>query len=86
MNERVDELAYQAGCNRTKYYDPKPPVIDAWLITQDELDKFAELIVNKFDDILLLEYLDCVGSNDKQSEQRIEQLREKVKTYFGVEE
>lgn len=49
-----------------------------------ELDKFAELIVQKFDDILVLEYLDCVGNKDKQTGERIQRLRKKVSTYFGV--
>lgn len=46
--------------------------------------KFAELIVQKFDDILMLEYLDCVGNKDKQMEERIQRLRKKVNTYFGM--
>ena len=47
---------------------------------------FAQLIVWKFDDILVLEHLDCVGNKDKQAVERVQRLREKVKTYFGVEE
>ena len=51
-----------------------------------DLERFAEKIVKKFDDILVLEHLDCVGNQDKQAAQRIDRLREKVKTYFGVGE
>ena len=47
---------------------------------------FAELLIEKFDDILVLEYVDCIGNKDKQAEERVQRLREKVKTYFGVEE
>lgn len=47
MNERIDEIAYQSGCNRTKYYDPGPPAVDGWIITQDELEKFALLIIKE---------------------------------------
>jgi len=75
MNERIKELAEQC-------YEYKAEMLDIWF----NKEKFAELIVQKFDDILVLEYLDCVGSQDSQSKQRIQLLREKVKIYFGVEE
>jgi hypothetical protein len=77
MNERILELAIQAR----EYAESKP---DIYAVAYDK--KFAELLIKKFDDILLLEYLDCVGNQDKQATQRIERLRDKVKTYFGVEE
>ena len=75
MNERIQELAKQAGI----FYYRKGQL-------QVDTEKFAELMVKKFDDILVLEYLDCVGNEDKQAAERIQRLQEKVKTYFGVEE
>lgn len=72
MNERIKELAEQCYHRYSEHH------ID--------LEKFAELVVQKFDDLLMLEYLDCVGSQDNRSKQRIQLLREKVKIYFGVEE
>jgi hypothetical protein len=48
--------------------------------------RFAELIVKKFDDILLLEWLDCIANDDKKSVLLLDRIREKTKTYFGVEE
>lgn len=74
MNERIRELMVEAGIYECDDFEPHPT-----------FEKFAELIVQKFDDILVLEYLDCVGSQDNQSKQRIKQLREKAKTYFGIE-
>jgi hypothetical protein len=82
MNERIKELAKQAGVFAGDFAGAGLYSIH----NKDEVEKFAELIVQKFDDILILEYLDCVGSQDNQSKQRIQLLREKVKIYFGVEE
>ncbi len=79
MNEHIKEIWLQA----VGYVNPIKTGGD-W--QRDFDDKFAELLVKKFDDILLLEHLDCVGNKDKQSMERIQRLREKVKTYFGVEE
>lgn len=54
------------------------------IIHSSELNRFAVLIVEKFDTILTLEYLDCVGNNDKKGAKRVQLLREKVKKYFGI--
>ena len=54
------------------------------IIHSSELNKFAELIVEKFDIILALEYLDCVGNNNKTGANRVQLLRERVKEYFGM--
>jgi hypothetical protein len=82
MNERIKELADQAGVFAGDFAGAGLYSIH----NKDEVEKFAKLIVQKFDDILILEYLDCVGSQDNQSKQRIQLLREKVKIYFGVRE
>lgn len=74
MNKRIMELAIQSNLG---------PCCESQAIA---IKKFAEMIVQKFDDILVLEYLDCIGNKDKQAEERVQRLREKVKTYFGVEE
>jgi hypothetical protein len=83
MNERFKELAKQAGM---VMYPTGIDIKENTLWGDRNISKFAELIVEKFDDILVLEQLDCVGNKDKQAEERIERLREKVKTYFGVEQ
>ena len=75
MNERIRQLAEQANFSEQNILDMSPG-----------FEKFAELIVKKFDDILLLQQLDCIGNHDKQSAELIEQIRDKTKTYFGVEE
>jgi len=45
MNERIDELLWQAG-GYTKIHNPNDSFLDGrYAITQEQLDKFAELIV-----------------------------------------
>jgi hypothetical protein len=73
MNERYEQLMAQAWIE----FAP-----DAKAVTK----RFAELIVKKFDDILLLEWLDCIANDDKKSVLLLDRIREKTKTYFGVEE
>jgi hypothetical protein len=51
-----------------------------------DVEQFARLLVKKFDDILLLQQLDCIGNHDKKSAELIEKIRDNTKTYFGVEE
>jgi hypothetical protein len=80
MNERIKELAEQA--TGKEYWSN----VQNKYVRDFDKEKFAEMLVKKFDDILVLEYVDCIGNQDKQAEERIERLREKVKTYFGVEE
>ena len=88
MNELIKELVKQAGGHfsthtLTSYPAQHRESIQLW---DKNIEKFAELMVKKFDDILVLEQLDCVGNKDKQAAERIQRLQEKVKTYFGVEE
>jgi hypothetical protein len=47
MNTRIDELAWQAGCHKTMQHDPVRPEGSGWIIDQETLDKFAELIVSE---------------------------------------
>ena len=80
MKEQIAKLANESGfdVDKTGTFGNYSEI--------HRLEKFAELIVKKFDDILLLQQLDCIGNHDKQSAELIEQIRDKTKTYFGVEE
>jgi hypothetical protein len=45
MNERIDELAFQSGITQHSYSNPKHPDLDGFIVSQEKLDKFAELIL-----------------------------------------
>jgi hypothetical protein len=86
MNERIRELAEQARITISGYADDNSGYYEPSGSSPEELEKFAELMIEQFDLILANEYLDCVGENDKKSQFRIDRLRERVKEYFGVDE
>jgi hypothetical protein len=81
MNTRIKEIELEAAYSTV---DPNSP------FTAEEFNrftkKFAELLVKKFDDILLLQQLDSIGNRDKKSTELIEKIRLNTKTYFGVNE
>jgi hypothetical protein len=47
MNERIDELAFQSGITQHSYSNPKHPDLDGFIVSQEKLEKFAELIVQE---------------------------------------
>lgn len=85
MNEeRIDELAFEAGCHRHKYWDPKHPDLEGFIISQAVLDKFAELIVR--------ECMKCstwVGEVNKNLVEPVHTARainKRISKQFGVDE
>ena len=85
MNERIQQLAEQAGIEFT--YDPTETPMRAFVeCWEDEMAKFAELIVRE-----------CISLADKESERysnldqeycsmAMDNYRELVRKHFGVEE
>lgn len=47
MNERIDELAFQSGITQHSYSNPKHPDLDGFIVSQEKLEKFAELIIRE---------------------------------------
>ena len=79
MNERIDEFAFEAGCNRHKYWDPTHPDLEGFIISQAALDKFAELIIRE-----------CCFTGEQYAEGLIDPchyafINKKIKEHFGVE-
>jgi hypothetical protein len=66
MNERIDQLAFDAGCQRHRYWDPKHPDLEGFIISQSALDKFAELIVQECASVIEKNHpeFDCKESAD----------------------
>lgn len=75
MNQRVDELAWQAGCNQVSHHDPVRPECNGWIINQETLDRFAELLVRECARIADVNQAEDVGWN----------ISEIIKEHFGVE-
>jgi hypothetical protein len=78
MNERIDELAFQSGITQHSYSNPKHPDLDGFLVSNEKLEKFAELIVN--------ECIDRLTQDDFGSVKGVMRIAgAKLKEHFGVE-
>ena len=77
MNERIDELAFEAGCHRHKFWDPKHPDLEGFIISQAVLDKFAELLIQE-----CMEQID--DGNSDHAGGNIDAIN-RIKEHFGVE-
>ena len=74
MNERIKQLAKQANIEFT--YDPTETPMRAFAeCWDDELEKFAELIVRE-----------CIGVADHSNVTGKSIIGERIKQHFGVEE
>ena len=74
MNERIDELLWQAG-GYTKLSYPNDTFLDGrYALTQLQLDKFAELIVKE-----------CCDQFVELRTRPADLAAKDVKKYFGVE-
>ena len=73
MNERIKELAEQAGLRFTQLMsNPMVPVVDG---KETDLEKFAELIVRE-----------CAEVGSKFSQAHPLDIQYQIKRHFGVEE
>ncbi len=77
MNERIDEIAFEAGCHRHKYYDPKHPELEGYIINQSALDDFALRIIK--------ECCGMVNAHMKHNNPHDSILTLKIKEHFGIE-
>jgi len=77
MNERIDELLWQAG-GYTKLSYPDDTFLDGrYALTQEQLEKFAELIVGECASLCL----DMKYTNPQPHHYAV-----MIKEHFGVEE
>lgn len=80
MNERIyelsliDELAFQSGITQHSFSDPRHPDLDGFVVSQEKLDKFVELIVRECADYI----------TESASIETL--LGKKLLEHFGVEE
>lgn len=91
MNERIDDIAFRAGCLRNSYSDPKHPDLDGFIVNYETLDKFAELIVQEMLRLLAQYSQDSfpegiVDDFDGGYLAGLNTAHRAVKNHFGVEE
>ena len=78
MNEElIDEIAFKAGCYKHHFHHPKHPDLCGKIISQEALNKFAELIVKE-----------CIGVIGEENYTMLtgKAYCTKLKRHFGVEE
>ena len=78
MNERIRELAEQAGATINEGFDGKKDFVYGITMSPEELEKFAELIVRECAD-----YIDAFNEEHMVEEGTI---GADIKEHFGVEE
>lgn len=97
MNEElIDNLASQSGITQHSYSNPKHPDLDGFIVSQEKLDRFAELMVQNTVDLLRQEWYDLNNAETQPGEsarsigyrngRKIEiiKLIEKIKAHYGV--
>lgn len=90
MNERIKQLAEQAKID----YDLRPEIARApvWIGTDEELAKFAELIVQECTSIVDEYGLSLIGGDENYLGEtlylsiRVQEASDKIRQHFGVEE
>jgi hypothetical protein len=82
MNERIDELLWQAG-GYTKLSYPDDTFLDGrYALTQEQLEKFAELIVRECAQVSE----DDITDGDACCTNTAYRISRQIKEHFGVEE
>lgn len=96
--ERIDELAFQSGITQHRYSNPKHPDLDGFIVSQEKLDRFVELMVQDTVNLLRQEWYDLNNIETQPGEsarsigyrngRKIEiiKLIEKIKTHYGVKQ
>ena len=79
MNERIKELAEQAGSTHKQS-------LGVYQFYSEELEKFAELIVRECADVLVAEMNRLDGLDRVVSAQTMDTAQILIKQHFGVEE
>ena len=81
MNERIRQLAEQAGINMDAFQFSGTPI--KHIVDESLLKKFAELIVEECRYVM-----DCNKGSDQNPvwNQALSETSEKIKQHFGVEE
>ena len=87
MNERIKQLALDAGIGFTLWDDSGREMIDNYT-PEDDLEKFAELIVRECAEQIIVKGTDWVDFAPSQTGVRPEywNMAQQIKQHFGVEE
>ena len=87
--ELIDQIAFQAGCDKHWYNDPTNPDLCGRIISREVLDKFAQLIVRECASICELNgksYTHCFTPvKARLAESTSNHCGLIIKKHFGVE-
>ena len=84
MNERIKELAEQAGATINEGFDGKKDFVYGITMSPEELEKFAELIVREC--VACSTWVGKVNKNAIEPIHTAHAINQRIKKHFGVEE
>ena len=86
--ELLDILQYQSGCASISYHDPNHPTLagkTAYICTQEQLDKFAELIVRECLEVCNRQANHYYETNNRAATSVADVSGRIIQMHFGVE-
>lgn len=74
-NDEIGKIAFQSRITQHSYSDPKHPDLDGFIVSQEKLDKFAQLILTE---VISTIYISEIGDFAK------DRLTDQLEDKFGL--